>query len=167
MSAIGNVIEGAVGSAFGLNSGTNLKDFLSKFSSADGKWVDALDPFATFELTMKLYPAPEAKEDKRGMLEKLGDSLMSSAKSAVKNAANNLTGGLIGSIMNNKVKIMKKHNEFEMRGQETFLEYLAAANLLVGSEDWIGEKAGQTVAPLELQLGLYCQEVTIPNLEMP
>ena len=142
MSAIGNVIEGAVGSAFGLNSGTNLKDFLAKFSSADGKWVDTLDPFATFELTIKLYPAPLAKEDNRGKLEKLGDSLLSSAKSAVKNAANNLTGGLVGSIMNGKVKIDTMHNSFDKRGEETFLEYLAAANLLVGGEDWIGEKAG-------------------------
>ena len=106
MSAIGNVIEGAVGSVFGLNSGTNLKDFLSKFSSADGKWVDVLDPFASFELTMKLYPAPQKERDRRSKLAKLGDSLMSSAKNAVKNAANNLTGGLIGSIMNSKVDIM-------------------------------------------------------------
>lgn len=139
MSAIGNVIEGAVGSAFGLNSGTNLKDFLAKFSSADGKWVDTLDPFATFELTIKLYPAPPAKEDNRSKLKKLGDSLLSSTKTALKNAANNLTGGLVGSIMNDKVKIDTMHNNFDKRGEETFLEYLAAANLLVGGEDW---KAG-------------------------
>jgi len=142
MSAIGNVIEGAVNNAFSLNSGTNLNDFLAKFSSADGKWVDTIDPFASFELKMKLYPAPKSEPDNRGMLEKLGDSLVSSAKSAVKNAANNLTGGLVGSIMNSKVKVIDKHNEFDKVGEETFLEYLAAASLLVGGEDWIGESAG-------------------------
>ena len=68
--------------------------------------------------------------------------MLSSAKSAVKNAANNLTGGLVGSIMNGKVKIDTMHNSFDKLGEETFLEYLAAANLLVGGEDWIGEKAG-------------------------
>lgn len=47
------------------------------------------------------------------------------------------------------------------------MEYLAAANLIVGKEDWVGEEAGQSVSPLELQLGVYCQEVTLPNLEVP
>lgn len=58
MSAIGSVIDRAVGSITG-NNGTSLNDFLSKFSSSDGKWVDTIDPFASFELTMKLYPAPK------------------------------------------------------------------------------------------------------------
>lgn len=140
---------------------------MSKFSSSDGKWVDTIDPFATFDLTMKLYPAPKPKDDDRSMLEKLGDTLVSAAKSATKNLANNLTGGLVGSLMNNQVKIEKLHDEFADAHKETFLEYLASANLLVGAEDWIGEKAGQVVKPLELQLGLYCQEVTIPNIEIP
>ena len=43
-----------------------------------------------------------------------------------------------------------------MHGVTTFMEYLAAANLIVGKEDWVGEKAGEAVRPLELQLGLYC-----------
>ena len=47
------------------------------------------------------------------------------------------------------------------------MEYLASANLIVGKEDWIGEDAGQAVSPLELQLGPYCQEVVLPNLEVP
>jgi hypothetical protein len=101
------------------------------------------------------------------MLEKLGDNLMSAAKGAVKSLANNVTGGLLGSIMNSNVKIMQQHDSFDKAHECTFLEYLAAANLLVGSEDWIGEKAGQVVRPLELQLGLYCQEATVPNIEVP
>ena len=58
--------------------------------------------------------------------------------------------------MNSKVSISKMHDDFEYDHKDTFLEYLAAANLLVGSEDWIGENAGQVSRPLELQLGLYC-----------
>lgn len=167
MSTIGNVIDGALGSMMGSGSGTSLQDFLSKFSSADGKWVDTIDPFATFDLTMKLYPAPPVKKEKKGMLDKIGDSLVSAAKNAVKTAANNLIGGLIGSIMNNRVDVEKLHDSFDKPHEETFLEYLASASLLVGAEDWIGESAGQVVRPLELQLGLYCQEATIPNLEIP
>jgi hypothetical protein len=163
MSTIGNVIDGALGSMTSSGSGTSLQDFLSKFSSSDGKWVDTIDPFATFDLTMKLYPAPPAKKEKKGMLDKLGDSLVSAAK----NAVNNLTGGLIGSLMNSKVDVEKLHDSFDKPHEETFLEYLASASLLVGAEDWIGESAGQVVRPLELQLGLYCQEATIPNLEIP
>lgn len=47
------------------------------------------------------------------------------------------------------------------------MEYLAAANLLVGKEDWVGESAGESISPLELQLGIYCQEITLPNIEVP
>ena len=114
---------------------------------------------------MKFYPVldPPSSQKKKGLLDKIG----SAAKGAVKNLVNNATGGLIGSLMNSKVSISKMHDDFEYAHKDTFLEYLAAANLLVGSEDWIGENAGQVSRPLELQLGLYCQEVTIPNLEVP
>jgi hypothetical protein len=100
------------------------------------------------------------------MLDKLGSSLVGSAKSAVKEGLNSATGGLLGSFMNSEVDIMKQKRDFKYFGKETFMEWLAGANLLVGAEDWVGEDAGQAVRPLELQLGLYCQEITIPNLKM-
>ena len=52
--------------------------------------------------------------------------------------------------MNSKVDIMKQKKDFEYVGKETFMEWLAGANLLVGAEDWIGESAGQAARPLEL-----------------
>ncbi len=62
---------------------------------------------------------------------------------------------------------MKLHNDnIASIGSKTFMEYLAAANLIVGQDDWIGEKAGQSVSPLELQLGPYCQSITLPNFEV-
>ena len=69
---------------------------------------------------------------------------MSSAKGAVKSLANNVTGGLLGSIMNSNVEIMTQHNKNPdaKKGNVTFMEYLAAANMIVGKEDWIGESAG-------------------------
>ena len=92
---------------------------------------------------MKLYPCATKNTDtEKTKLQKLGDSLVNSAKNAVKSLANNVTGGLIGSIMNEKISIKTKHDEFKNAGTHTFLEYLAAANLLVGSEDRIGETAG-------------------------
>ena len=51
---------------------------------------------------------------------------------------------------------MKKHDKNEGGATKSFMEYLAASNLLVGKDDWVGESAGQSVSPLELQLGLYC-----------
>lgn len=170
MSAIGNVIGNVVGSAFGGSSGTTLQDFLSKFSSSEGKWIDQIDPFSTFDVSIKFYPCDQQdkKQEKKSFLDSLADSAIGAAKSAVKSAVNNATGGLIGSLMNGQVKIADKKNEFAKKAQtHTFLEYLAAANLLVGADDWIGEKAGQAVCPLEIQLGLYCQEATIPNFEIP
>lgn len=69
---------------------------------------------------------------------------MSSAKSAVNSAVNNATGGLIGSMMNSRVSIKDLHdkNKDALAGDKTFMEYLAAANMIVGKDDWVGEKAG-------------------------
>lgn len=169
MGALGDIINDAVDAATGKSSGTTLQDFLSHFSSSEGIWIKQIDPLATFDLTFKLYPTIEAEtkgSKKKEWYEALGDSLVSSAKGAVKNLANNVTGGLLGSIMNSKVDIIDKHDNFEKAGTQTFLEYLAAANLLVGKEDWVGENAGQSIAPLELNLGLYCQEITVPQMQV-
>ena len=170
MGALGNIINGAVDSALGKSSGTNLQDFLSHFSSSEGIWIKQIDPLATFDVSIKFRPYPgmddAATKSEKDWLKDLGNNLLNSAKGAVKNLANNATGGLLGSIMND-VDVMKKHDEFSEKKESTFLEYLAAANLLVGKDDWIGENAGQAVSPLELQLGLYCQEITIPQILIP
>jgi hypothetical protein len=164
MGTLGNIVGNAIDAGFGKSKGTTLQDFLSHFSSSEGKWVNVIDPFSTFDVKIRFYPPmptepiKNAEKPLLNRLEDVGNSLVSSAKSAVKNTANNLTGGLLGSIMNSKVDIMEKHNNnwHPGNGTHTFLEYLAAANLLVGKEDWIGESAGQSISPLELQLGLYC-----------
>lgn len=172
MGALGGIIDSAVGAVMGSSGGTTLQDFLANFSSSEGIWAKTIDPYSTFDVSMKLYPSkawpePGAKEDK-SWASKLGDSLVSSAKGAVKSLTNNVTGGLLGSFMND-IDVMKKHNENpDVTGMKTtFMEYLAAANLIVGKEDWVGEKAGQAVSPLELQLGPYCQEILLPNIEVP
>jgi hypothetical protein len=151
MGTLGNIVGNAIDAGFGKSRGTSLQDFLSHFSSSEGKWVNTIDPFSTFDVKIRFYPPmptepvkKDADKELLNRLEDVGNSLVSSAKSAVKNAANNLTGGLLGSIMNSKVDIMKKHdnNKDPAMGTNTFLEYLAAANLLVGKEDWFGESAG-------------------------
>lgn len=173
MSALGGIVDSALGAIGGGSKGTTLQDFLANFSSSEGIWAKTIDPFSTFDVSMKFYPskpwpAPGAKEDK-SWASKLGDSLVTSAKGAVQSLANNVTGGLLGSFMNSSVKVMDKHNQNPdvTKMETTFMEYLAAANLIVGKEDWIGENAGQAVSPLELQLGPYCQEITLPNIEVP
>ena len=155
---------------------------MATFSSSEGIWARTIDPFASFDVSMKFYPSfywptdTNASEKDKDWKDKVSDiasgvgsSLVSSAQSAVKNAANNMTGGLLGSIMNSNVSIIDLHdkNPDAPYGDTTFMEYLAAANLIVGKDDWVGESAGQAVRPLELQLGPYCQEVTLPNLEVP
>lgn len=179
MGILDSIGNSAVEAITGTSSGTTLQDFLSQFSSSDGVWSKTIDPYSTFDVKIKFYPSYYDKpvkdkkkkdEEWKDKLGKLGDSLVSSAKSAVKNLANNVTGGLLGSFMNSKVDIMDKHNNNSdaLYGDTTFMEYLAAANLIVGKDDgWIGEGVGQAVQPLELQLGPYCQEITIPNLEVP
>lgn len=148
MSLVGGIIDSAVDAVTGRSSGTSLQDFLSQFSSSEGIWAKTIDPFSSFDVSIKFYPSYYwTKQDdskKKGMLENIGSSLVSSAKSAVKSAANNITGGLLGSFMNSKVSIMDKHNKNPdvKFGDTTFIEYLAAANLIVGKEDWVGESAG-------------------------
>ena len=168
MGSLGNIIGDAVGAAIGTSSGTNLENFLQRFGSAEGKWINEIDPLNTFDVSIKFYPTEiqTKKQKKKSTLSKIGSSLLGSAKSAVKEGLNSMTGGLLGSIMNDKVDIQKLHDKFDGVGMYTFMEYLASANLLVGADDWIGEKAGKTVRPLEIQLGMYCQEITIPNLKI-
>ena len=171
MGALGGIIDSAIGAATGSN-GTTLQDFMNHFSSSEGVWIKQIDPIATFDLSFKFFPTMELNSSDSTWYEKLGSNLASAGMKAVKNAANNLTGGLLGSIMNSQVKIMENHDNFKTETgsnkkpeSHTFMEYLAAANLLVGKDDWVGEKAGQsTEAPLELQLGLYCQEITVPQM---
>jgi len=142
MGSLGSIIGDAVGAALGSSSGTSLEDFLSHFGSAQGKWVTEIDPLNTFDVTIKFYPTQEPKEEKKSTLSKIGSSLLGSAKSAVKEGLNSVTGGLLGSFMNSDVKISKLHDKYDGVGKYTFMEYLASANLLVGAEDWVGEKAG-------------------------
>ena len=100
VNALGGMVGSAVGAALGMQSGTSLQDFLSHFSSSDGVWAKTIDPYASFDVTMKFYPTVDPKQVDNTWKKRLGDSLENSAKSAVKNLANNVTGGILGSIMN-------------------------------------------------------------------
>lgn len=87
MSALGGIVDSALGAIGGGSKGTTLQDFLANFSSSEGIWAKTIDPFSTFDVSMKFYPskpwpAPGAKEDK-SWASKLGDSLVTSAKGAV------------------------------------------------------------------------------------
>lgn len=169
MGSLGNIIDKAVDAATGKKSGTTLQDFLNNFSSSEDIWVKQIDPLATFDVSMTFKPATiDTNNSKSGndWYKKLGDNLASADMKAVKNAANNITGGSLGAAMNSKVSVTGKHNEVEDPRKQTFLEYLAPASLLVGKDDWIGEDAEKSVVPLELQLGPYCQEITVPSIEM-
>ena len=91
-----------IASMTGLTSGggSNLKGFLSKFNSSEGKYADVIDPLNTFDVTMAFYPKLEPKADDTSTVGKLLNKLGSSLKSVAMSVGNNLTGGLLGSIMN-------------------------------------------------------------------
>ena len=85
------------------------------------------------------------------------EGLKGTGKQVLTNAADNITGGLIGSIFNNNVKVTEKLSKNPNVGKATFLECLAAANMIVGTEDdFFGSNVGNAVSPLVLQLGPYC-----------
>ena len=171
MAGLAGIISDAANAALGTSNSqqTTIHDFLAKFSDSSGKYGNQLNPLNTFEVSFKFYPtkASEATSKNKSWLTKMTDSLTSSAISAEKNAVNNLTGGLLASLNNDADGVMNMHNSYASNGKKySFMHYLAAANLLVGDENtWFGG-AGQASEPLELQLGFYVQDITIPQLKM-
>lgn len=190
MGALGDMVSNAVDAATGKKHGTTLNEFLAKFSSAEGVYVNTIDPVHTFDVEFKFYPntieiVPGVLVDgsfsgkgdeaakKEFNLEALGDSLMNSASNAASNIANNLTGGLLGSIMNGKKeKILDQRKNFTNAGKTTFLEYLAEANLLTNKDNYLSQafssddKTGSSASPLTLDLGYYIQSITVPQLRI-
>jgi len=164
MGQIGNIVDSAIDagqSGFGQKNGASLQDFLNKFSSTSGNYANIVDPYSQFSLKMKFYPNEYSvygtKPERKSTFDKVVNSLKQSAKNAVTGAADNLTGGLVSSIMNSKVKVSKAMASNENAGVTTFLECLAAANMIAGTEDdFFGDGAGEAVRPLILQLGAYC-----------
>lgn len=184
MGALGDIVNGAIDSVSGSSSGTHLKDFLNHFSPSDGKWIQTIDPLTTFELKFKFHPDQFDAGESRGSggngwkdkLEALGkstfNSLANSVAQASTNALNNATGGLLGAIVGESTNVKKMHNDFKQAGQESFMEYLAPANMLAtdAGTPSLGKLIGappDSVRPLELNLGVYCQEITVPQMTIP
>lgn len=136
-----------------------LSEFYSKFSSSAGKFVDTIDPLNSFDLTFEFSPNSGASNDGKSdkWYEKLGDSIASAAKTAGTNALNNLTGGIYSSVVNKK-NIEKEQMNFAGAGKQSFVEYLAPANLVSESDS--------PESPLTLNLGPYVQKITIPRLTL-
>lgn len=187
MGALGDMVSNAVDAATGKKRGTTLNEFLAKFSSAEGTYVNTIDPVHTFDVEFKFYPnnnevvpgllvssaknANDGGDSNMSMLDKIGNSLLESAKSAANNIANNLTGGLLGSIINsNKDPVLKQKKGFSNAGKTTFLEYLAEANLLTSKDNYLsqalGSDKGSSESPLILSLGFYVQSITVPQLRL-
>lgn len=173
--SLGGIISDAASAALGASGArkTDLKDFLAKFSDSSGKHVNQLNPLNTFEVSFKFHPTlgdlekETVPKDDREWYEKLGSSLKNSAIGAAKNLVNNAMGGLLGSLFNDENAVKNMKENYSDAGKYSFMHYLAAANLLVGDEnEWFGA-AGQAPKPLEIQLGYYIQDITIPQLKIP
>ena len=157
-SLVNSIVDAATGS----NSGTTLEQFLSKFGSSEGKYVNQINPLNTFDVDVIFEPGNEFTS--QSLSSKILGILGTAATSAIKNIGNNITGGLLGSLLN-KTNFDTEKSGFNDKGKHTFLEYLAKANLIVGGENWFNST--QTTSPLTLQLGFYTQSITIPKLKMP
>ena len=161
MNNANKLVDAAIGKD---HSGTTLQDFLAKFNSPEGKFVESIDPKSTFDVYIKFYPTLEPTEEKKKNYNSIGNSvtraLGTAATGALKTAGNAITGGLLGSFMNSG-SVKDAHKNFTYAGQHTFMEYLLEANLVVGGENWF---SNQSILPLELSLGPYVQEVTIPHV---
>ena len=163
MNNANKLVDAAMGKD---HSGTTLQDFLAKFNSPEGKFVDSIDPKSTFDVYIKFYPTLEPTEEEKKNYNSIGNSVIralgTAATGALKTAGNAITGGLLGSLMNDG-SVEDAHKNFTYAGQHTFMEYLLEANLVVGGENWF---SNQSILPLELSLGPYVQEVTLPNIKV-
>ena len=157
MNNANKLVDAAIGKQ---HSGTTLQDFLAKFNSPEGKFVDSIDPKSTFDVYVKFYPTLESEKQSTGAA--VINALGTAATGALKTAGNAITGGLLGSFMNSG-SVKDAHDKFKYAGQHTFMEYLLEANLVVGGENWF---SNQSQLPLELTLGPYVQEVTLPNINV-
>lgn len=157
MNNANKLVDAAIGKE---HSGTTLQDFLAKFNSPEGKFVDSIDPKSTFDVYVKFYPTLESEKQSTGAA--VINALGTAATGALKTTGNAITGGLLGSFMNSG-SVKDAHDKFKYAGQHTFMEYLLEANLVVGGENWF---SNQSILPLELSLGPYVQEVTIPQMQL-
>lgn len=148
------------------SDGTTLKDFLDKFGSTKGRYVDTLDPLTTFEVKFKFFPSIEAEKPKKAdAWSRVAQSAVNSLKAAGTNLLDSVTGGLFSALTEGGKKSVKDAKDsFKYKHDHTFMEYLAQAHLLQGGEQW--QTAEQAEAPLELQMGFYVQSITVPNLKM-
>ena len=161
--AIGNIVSNAVNAYTGSSSGTTLQDFLDKFSSSAGRYVETLDPLGTFDVSITFFPSITPKEINEW--DRVAGSLLNSLKSAGTSLLDNATGGLFSTLTEGGAgSVVKARSGFGEVGKHSFIEYLAQANLIRGGEQWMDPK--QAACPLELQLGLYVQKVTVPNLSL-
>lgn len=178
---------------------TTLEDFLTKFGSAEQKYVDTLDPLRTFEIKFRFFPS--GNENAEGSAS--SSTFLGQLGSTIRNVANNVTGGLAGSLLNmgaeqwaeTRAKFIgsEKIDGEEYKLKNTLLEYIMFSNMLgspnastasdsidagianftsgftgkpsSNSSDNEGNKIS-TTRPLELQLGMYVQNITVPKLTM-
>lgn len=163
MGVVAGIVNDVTNAIYGNNGTSTLDDFLNKFNSSEGKFVNQIDPLTTFDVTMKFYPILENQNSSNTVANRIMNVLGTTFTSAINNLGNNITGGLLGSLLNGTKKVQGSHDQWNYSGQKSFVEMLAEANLIVGGENWF---SNQSSVPLELNLGPYVQEITIPNMMM-
>ena len=116
MNNANKLVDAAMGKE---HSGTTLQDFLAKFNSPEGKFVDSIDPKSTFDVYIKFYPTLEPTEKEKKNYNSIGNSvtraLGTAATGALKTAGNAITGGLLGSLMNSG-SVNDAHDKYKYTG---------------------------------------------------
>lgn len=202
-SLVSNGVNQLVNSVSGKDSDysytTTLEDFLTKFGSAEQKYVDTLDPLRTFEIKFRFFPSGDEFAEGTAA----STSFLNQLGSTIRNVANNVTGGLAGSLLNmnseewaeTRAKFIdaEKINDEKYKLNNTLLEYIMFSNMLAspnastasssvdaGIQNFTSGFTGKpstssssnegnkisTTRPLEIQLGMYVQNITVPKLTM-
>lgn len=138
-------------------NGSNLKGFISKFNSSEGKYANTIDPLNTFDVVMYFYPGVESNDTKEWH-----EKMLKSFKGAVTNVANNLLGGIVSSFLDDpsknktgvndlKVKLIGKLEESK---EKTVMDYIAKGNGFVEDSD----------TQLVMDVSYYVQSMSLPQL---
>ena len=112
MNNANKLVDAAIGKQ---HSGTTLQDFLAKFNSPEGKFVDSIDPKSTFDVYVKFYPTLESEKQSTGAA--VINALGTAATGALKTAGNAIAGGLLGSFMNSG-SVKDAHDKFSTLGDD-------------------------------------------------
>lgn len=148
--------------------GTNLQDFLTRFSPDDRKYVNVIDPLNTFDVQIQFYPSTASSQaDSAAKSNDFKESLKAAGE-RIQNIAEDKWNTLTKMFdsKSSQTQTYKQAKEAFKPNGDTFVNYLLKANLLTSKDDNSGSEGQSGMTPPVLQLGYFVQNITVPQMKL-